>query len=83
MWFQVHRYFCRSRKRTCDVQVEGGAVGAHLILRKRGDPEDSGGPVHMLDALLGPGEVGVGHGRAIAKVQLDVCPHGVALATGG
>lgn len=33
----------------------------------------------MLDALLGPAQVGVGDGCPITKVQLDVGPQGVTL----
>lgn len=64
---------------TCDVQVERGRVVSQRVLSQRRHADDPSSLVHVFDPLLSPAQVGVGNGRAVAKVQLDVGSDGVAL----
>lgn len=63
------------------MQVEGWRVEPEAVLRQRCDSEDARTAVHVPDALLRPAQIGVGHGRTVSKVQLNVCPQRVALKT--
>lgn len=59
---------------TCYMKEECCGVITHVVLCQGRDTEYPGGFVDVFDPLLGPAQVGVGHGRAIAKIQLDVGP---------
>ncbi len=63
------------------MQVEGWRAEPEAVLRQRCYSEDARAAVHVPDALLRPAQVGVGHSRTVPKVQLNVCPHRVALKT--
>lgn len=67
---------------TCDVQVECGCVVSQRVLSQRRHADDPSSLVHVLDPLLSPAQVGVGNGRAVAEIQLDVGSNGVALRGG-
>ena len=64
---------------TGDVQEERGGVVTQHVLCQRRDAHDASSLVDVPDPLLRPAQVGVGHRRAVAKVQLDVGAQGVAL----
>lgn len=76
---EVGTYLCVCVKPTRHMQVEGWGVEPKAVLRQRCYSENTSTAVHVPDALLRPAQVGVGHRRTIPEVQLNVCPHGVAL----
>lgn len=65
------------------MQVERGGVVSQRVLGQRRHTDDPSRLVHVLDPLLGPAQVGVGDGRPVAEIQLDVGPYGVSLRAGG
>lgn len=76
---EVGTHLCVYVKPTRHMQVEGWGVEPEAVLRQRRDSEDTSTAVHVPDTFLRPAQVGVGHRRSVPKVQLNVCPHGVAL----
>lgn len=64
------------------MQEKCCGVITQRVLCQRRDTEYSSRLVDVLDPLLGPAQVGVGHGRAIAEIQLDVGPQRVTLKRG-
>lgn len=64
---------------TCDMQEECGRIITQCVLCQRCDTEYPSGLVYVFDPLLSPAQVGVGHGCAVTKIQLDVSLQGVTL----
>lgn len=75
----VRLCFVTTRALTRHVQEERRGVITQRVLCQRRDTEYSSRLVDVLDPLLSPAQVGIGHGGAVAEVQLDVGPQGVSL----
>jgi len=61
------------------VQEQCGGIVTERVLCQSCDTEYSSRLVDVFDPLLGPAQVGVGHGCAVAEIQLDVGTQRVAL----
>lgn len=72
-----------SHPRTGDVQEEHAAVRALAVLGQRRHSVNPSGSVDVLDAVIGPAQVGVRDLDAVPEVQLDAGPRRLSLQTGG
>lgn len=61
------------------MQEQDSSVWAQAVLCIRRHLEDSSTLIHVSDAILHRAEIGVGHGNAISKIKLDVCPLEITL----
>lgn len=69
--------------RTGDVQEEHAAGRALAVLGRGCHSVNPSGSVDVLDAVVGPAQVGVGDLDAVPEVQLDAGPRRLSLQTGG
>lgn len=71
-----------SHPRTGDVQEQHAAVRALAVLGEGCHSVNPSGSVDVLDAVIGPAQVGVRNLDAVPEVQLDAGPRRLSLQTG-